>query len=113
MSKRVLFKTIQFIISTQFISIWFKERTLSGTTILGQSGPGSDGNEEVVRIPQSSSITGTSPSDCLGSYPEHSLSGGGGFTYLQRCSRSILQSQVTGPYTELNVKIGFISDNSV
>ena len=36
-----------------------------------QSGPGSDGNEELLRIPQSSSITGTSASDCLveGSYP--------------------------------------------
>ena len=35
----------------------------------GQSGPGSDGNEKVLRIPQSSSITGNSPSDCLVSYP--------------------------------------------
>ena len=41
----------------------------------GQSGPGSDGNEEVLRIPQSSSIAGTSPSDCLVSYPGHSLGG--------------------------------------
>ena len=42
----------------------------------GQSGPGSDGDEGVLRIPQSSSIAGTSPSDCLVSYPEHSLGGG-------------------------------------
>ena len=49
---------------------------LSGATILGQSGPGSDGNEGVLRIPLSSSITGTSPSDCLVSYPGHSLGGG-------------------------------------
>ena len=41
----------------------------------GQSGPGSDGNKEVLSIPQSSSITGTSPSDCLVSYPGHSLGG--------------------------------------
>ncbi len=34
-----------------------------------QNGPGSDGNEEVLHIPQSSSITRTSPSDCLVSYP--------------------------------------------
>ena len=33
---------------------------LSGATSLAQSGPGSDGNEGVLRIPQSSSITGTS-----------------------------------------------------
>ena len=30
-------------------------------------------NEGVLRIPQSSSITGTSPSNCLVSYPAHSL----------------------------------------
>ena len=49
---------------------------LSGTTIPGQSGPRSNGNEGVLRIPQSSSITGISQSDCLVSYPEHSLWGG-------------------------------------
>ena len=40
---------------------------------LWASGPGSDGNEGVLRIPQCSSITGASPSDCLVSYPGHSL----------------------------------------
>ena len=49
---------------------------LSGATTPGQSGPGSDGNERVLRIPQSSSIAGTSTSDCLVSYPGHSLEGG-------------------------------------
>ena len=44
-------------------------RALSGANILDQSGTGSDGNEEVLRIPQNSSITGISPSDCLVSYP--------------------------------------------
>ena len=48
---------------------------LSGATILGQSGPGSNGNEGVLCIPQSPSITGTSPSDCLVSYPAHSWGG--------------------------------------
>ena len=38
---------------------------LSGATAPGQSGPGSDGNEVVLRIPQSSNTAGTSPSDCL------------------------------------------------
>ena len=38
--------------------------TLSGTTTPGQSGPGSDDNKGVLCIPQSSSITGTSPLDC-------------------------------------------------
>ena len=49
---------------------------LSGATTPGQSGPGSNGNEWVLRIPQSSSIAGTSPSDCLMSYPGHSLGRG-------------------------------------
>ena len=51
--------------------------------------PGSDGNKEVLRIPQRSSTAGTSPSDCLVSYPGHSF--GGGLTPLQRCSQCILQ----------------------
>ena len=46
--------------------------TLSGATTPGQSGPGSHGNDGVLCIPQSSSITGVSPSDCLVSYPGHS-----------------------------------------
>ena len=50
-------------------------RALSSATTPGQSGPGSDGNEGVLRIPQSSSTAGTSPSDCLVSYPGHSLRG--------------------------------------
>ena len=57
----------------QFSSIWPIDRTLSDTTTLGQSGPRSDGNEEALCIPQSLSITGTSPSDCLVSYLGHSL----------------------------------------
>ena len=67
------FQTIQFSISTQFSSIWPIDRTLSGATIPGQSGPRSDGNKGVLCIPQSSSITETSPSYCLMSYPGHSL----------------------------------------
>ena len=49
---------------------------LSGATTPGQSRPGSDGNKGVLRIPQSSSIAGTTPSNCLVSYPRHSLRGG-------------------------------------
>ena len=50
-------------------SIWPIDGTLSGATTLGQSGPGSNGNEGVLHIPQSSSVTGASSSDCLMSYP--------------------------------------------
>ena len=57
----------------QFSSIEPIDRALSGATILGQSGPGSNGNEGVLRILQSLSITGASPSDCLVSYPGHSF----------------------------------------
>ena len=48
---------------------------LSSATTPGQSGPESIGNEVVLRILQSSSITGISPSDWLVSYQGHSLRG--------------------------------------
>ena len=73
MSKTVLFQTIQFSISTQFSSIWPIDRTLSSATTPGQSGPQSDSNEGVLCFPQNSSITETSPSDCLVSYLGHLL----------------------------------------
>ena len=59
----------------QFSSIWPIDRTLIRYTTPRQSGPGSDGNQGVLRIPQSSSIAGTSSSDCLVVYREHSLGG--------------------------------------
>ena len=64
---------IQFRISTQFSFIWPIDRTLSGATTLWQSGTGINGNVKVLQIPQNYSITGTSLSDCLVSYPGHSL----------------------------------------
>ena len=69
----VLFQKIQFSMSTQFSSIWPINRTLSGTTIPYLCGPGNNGNKGVLHILQNSSITGASPSDCLVSYPGHSL----------------------------------------
>ena len=100
--KTVLFCTIQCSINTQFkCKNQYSERstvlfylTLSGATTPGQNGPGSDGNEGVLCIPQSSNIAGTSPSDSLVSYPGHSLVGG--LTPLQRSSWCILQPQPTG-----------------
>ena len=53
--------------------IWPIDRTLSGVTSSDQSGPASDGNEGILRIPQSFSITEISPLDCLVSYRGHSL----------------------------------------
>ena len=65
-------------------SIWPRDRTLLSATTLGESGPGSNGNEGVLRIPSRSIITGASPSDGLVSYPGHSF--WGCLTPLQRCS---------------------------
>ena len=70
--KTVLFHTIQFSISIQFSFIWPPDRTLSVATTPVQCEPGSDSNKRVLRIPQSSSITGASPSDSLVSYPGRS-----------------------------------------
>ena len=47
--------------------------SLSGVNTPVQSEPGRDGNKGVLCISQSSKITGTPPSDCLVSYPGHSL----------------------------------------
>ena len=47
------------------ISIRPIDRTLSDATTPDQNGPGSEGNERVLRISQRSSITGASRSDCL------------------------------------------------
>ena len=71
----VLFQVIQFSKSTHFSSISPIDRTLSGATAPGQSGPGGDDNEGVLRIPQSFSITGITPSDCLVLYPGRTLEG--------------------------------------
>ena len=54
--KTVLFQTIQLSLSTQFNSIWLIDRTLSGASTRGQSEPGSNGNEGVLYILQSSRI---------------------------------------------------------
>ena len=54
-------------------SIWPIDRTLSGATTLGQSGPGSDGNEGILCLSLGFIITEASQSDDLVSYLEHSL----------------------------------------
>ena len=75
-------------------STWTIDEILTGTATLGQSKPGSNGNEEILHIPKNSR-TEASPSDGLASYPGHSLEEGVP-TPLQRCSWHILQSQITG-----------------
>ena len=70
------------------IAIWPIDRTLSYATTPGYSGPGSDGIERVLRIPQNS------PSDSLVSYPGYSL--GESYPPLHRCCWRILLPQPTG-----------------
>ena len=70
-------------------SIWLIDRSLSGATTPGQSGPGSNSNEGILCISESSSFTGATQSDCLVSYTRHSL-GRGCLPPLQRCSISRL-----------------------
>ena len=52
-------------------SIWPIDKTISGTTTTGQSGPGSDGNEGLLRISQTFSIT--EASDDLVAHQSHPL----------------------------------------
>ena len=73
----VRFQTIQFSRSTQFSSIRPIDRNPSGVTTTDQRVPGNDGNEEVLSIPQSSTIVVASPSDCLVSYQDTHCGGGG------------------------------------
>ena len=54
-------------------SIWPIDSTLSWATTPDQKGPGSEEIEGALRIRQSTSITGASPSDCLVTNPGHSL----------------------------------------
>ena len=74
MSKQFNFKQFN-LAQVLSLIIWPIDWILSGATTPNQSGPGSGDNEGVLRIPQSSYFTGTSPSDCLVSHTGHSLEG--------------------------------------
>ena len=68
-------------------------------------------NEGVLRILQSSSIAGTSPSDCLVSYPGHSL---GGWSYPSAEKQSVYSTaQPTGQssYEYNNVHVYLVAVN--
>ena len=53
--------------------VWNRTRTRLDATTQVLIGPGSNGNEGLLCIPQSSSIIWASPSDFLVSYPGYSL----------------------------------------
>ena len=97
------FQTIQFSTSTHFI--WPIDRTLSGATTPRQSGARSNGDEGVLRILQSSSITGTSPSDC---YIQNTC-WGRSLTLLQRSSRCFLHPQLTGPIEYIGIGLWHVT----
>ena len=78
------------------------DRSLSGATIPGKSGPGSNANEGVLCISQSLIINGTAPSDCLESYLGHSF--GGAVLPLCRGAVGVFYSPCRRGNTELNVK---------
>ena len=96
--KTVLFQTIQFSISTLFISLLPIDKTLLGATTPGQSWPGSDGKKGLSHIPQSSSITRAFPLDCLVSYTRHSL----GKAYPSAEIQSVY-STATADWTQFNL----------
>ena len=62
-------------------SIWPIDKTLSGANSCGQSVPGSNGNERVLHIPQSSGISRAS--DCLMSNPGNLLMGSFPYAKMQ------------------------------
>ena len=84
------------------ISIWPIDKTLSDASTSCQSGPGSNGNEGVLRIPQSSNITGASPSDCLMSYPGHSLGVGRSYPFAEM--QSVYSTVPTNKYWIVQTK---------
>ena len=77
MSKQFYFKQFSLAKACSLILFDSLDRTQSGSITLGQNRPSSDGDEEVLRIPQSDSITKALPSDSLVSYPGHFFLGGG------------------------------------
>ena len=88
-SQTVLIQTIQFSISMQLVL--FNPFNLSGATIPGQSGPGSNGNEGVLHIPQSSSITWNLTIRLFSVIPR-TLVGEGGFLPLCRGAIGVFYS---------------------
>ena len=97
-------------------SIWPKYETQTGTTNLGQSGPGSNGNNRVLYIPPNSK-TGAWASDAV-SYHTRDTHWAGGTTPLHRFNRWILQPQSTGcvsfaiNWKELTIKLQFLSETA-
>ena len=69
--------------------------TLSGATTPRQTGPGSDDNEGVLRIPKDPALL-EPHNQIVQNHIQNTH--GGGRTLMQRCSRCILQPQPTGQH---------------
>ena len=105
----VLIQTIQFQCQKQFnfkqfsLAIWPIDRTISSARTPSQSGPGSNGNERVLRIPQIFNITGISPSDYLVSYLGHSL---GEWGFLPSAEMQLVYCTAPADWTNYGSQIG-------
>ena len=75
---------------------------------MGQGGPGSDGNEGALSIPQSSSITGASTSDCLVSYLGHSLEEPYPFVGMQLVYSTALVNWAVQPCSSTDMAITWL-----
>ena len=76
-------------------SIWSINWAVSRASIPGQNGTGSDGNEGVLNILLSSSITRASLSYCLVPYPRHSLG-----EVLRLCKDTVIVFYTEGDETK-------------
>ena len=65
MSKTDIFQTIQFSVSTLLSSIWPLDKSLQALPLRARVDLRAMAINDIFRIPQSSSITGVLPSDCL------------------------------------------------
>ena len=99
----VLFQAILFNISTLFSPISRIDRTRLGATTPGYNRPESDGNKGVLRISQTASIIGSTPSDCLVSYIKDTRWG----TYPTAEMRSVCPS-APADWTNKNQEWGWV-----
>ena len=81
-------------------SIWLIDRTLSGATTPGQSGPGSNDNEGVLCIPLKLQHYWSLTFRLFSVQSGHSF--GWGLTPLKRYSRRILQPHPSGLFTSMS-----------
>ena len=90
--KQFYFRQFSYRISTQFSSIWPIDKSLSGATIPDQSGHESNGNKEVLCIPKTPALLEPHRHTVYFNIQDTRWES---LFPLQRCSRCILESQLT------------------